>query len=47
MEREVKEVQNYLNFSGGLPRKGKSNIYSTLGSQDHSNDDSEGLDGVD
>ena len=48
-EQQSSELFKFLRWFDPYiqPRKSKSNIYATLGSQDHSNDDSEGLDGVD
>jgi len=48
-EQESSELFKYLRWLDPYvqPRKSKSNIYASSGSQDHSNDDSEGLDDVD
>ena len=48
-EQQSSELFKFLRWLDPYiqPRKSKSNICATSGSQDHSNDDSEGLDGVD
>lgn len=48
-EQQSSELFKYLRWLDPYiqPRKSKSNIYLSSGSQDHSNDDSEGLDDVD